>query len=43
MRENGKWIIDLIAYDDPEIVYRAKKKHHAGLIVRSPKHERVTD
>ena len=33
---------DTSAYDDPEIVYRAKKKHHAGLIVSSAKHERVT-
>ena len=32
---------DTNAYDDPEIVYRVKKKHHAGLIVRSPKLERV--
>jgi len=32
---------DTTAYDDPEIVYRVKKKHHAGLIVRSPKIERV--
>src|SRR3984893_7247891 len=31
------------AYDDPEIVYRVKKKHHVGLIVRSPKLERVTE
>src|SRR3954469_4735148 len=34
---------DTSAYDDQEIVYRAKKKHHAGLIVRSPKHERGTE
>ncbi len=34
---------DTSAYDDAEIVYRAKKKHHVGLIVRSPKHERVTE
>jgi hypothetical protein len=33
---------DTSAYDDPEVVYRAKKKHHAGLIVRSKSHERVT-
>jgi hypothetical protein len=31
------------AYDDPEIFYRVKKNHHAGLIVRSKSHERVTD
>jgi len=34
---------DTSAYDDPEIVYRAKKKHHAGLIVRSKSHARVTE
>jgi phosphoribosylamine-glycine ligase len=34
---------DTTAYDDPEIVYRVKKKHHAGLIVRSPKRERVSE
>jgi biotin carboxylase len=34
---------DTTAYDEPEIVYRVKKKHHVGLIVRSPKLERVTD
>ena len=34
---------DTSAYDDPEIAYRVKKKHHAGLIVRSKTHERVTE
>jgi len=34
---------DTAGYDDPEITYRVKKKHHAGLIVRAPKHERVTE
>jgi biotin carboxylase len=34
---------DTAAYDEPEIVYRVKKKHHVGLIVRSPELERVTD
>lgn len=34
---------DTSAYDDTEIVYRAKKKHHAGLIVRSKSHARVTE
>src|SRR6266568_3671552 len=34
---------DTSAYGDPEIVYRVKKKHHAGLIVRSKSHERVTE
>ena len=32
---------DTSAYDDPEIVYRVKKRHHAGLIVRAKKLERV--
>lgn len=32
---------DTSAYDDPEIWYRVKKKHHAGLIVRSKDHLRV--
>lgn len=34
---------DTSAYDDPEIFYRVKKKHHAGLIVRAKKMERVTE
>lgn len=34
---------DTTAYDDPEIVYRVKKKHHAGLIVRSPQRKRVSE
>ena len=34
---------DTSDYDDPEIAYRVKKKHHAGLIVRSKSHERVTE
>ncbi|MBI1296163.1 ATP-grasp domain-containing protein [bacterium] len=34
---------DLSAYNDPEIVWRlAHKEHHAGLIVASSAHERVT-
>lgn len=32
---------DTSAFDAPEIVYRMKKHHHAGLIVRSPDAERV--
>ncbi|MEP6820608.1 MAG: ATP-grasp domain-containing protein [bacterium] len=32
---------DTSSYDDPEIVHRVKKRHHAGLIVRSKKLERV--
>jgi biotin carboxylase len=34
---------DTSAYEDPEIVYRVKKKNHVGLIVRSAKLERVTE
>ena len=29
------------AYDDPEIVTRIRKHHHAGLIVASPDEHRV--
>ena len=32
---------DLSAYDDPEIAYRIRKPHHAGLVVRSGSAERV--
>jgi hypothetical protein len=32
---------DTSAFDAPEIVYRMKKHHHAGLIVQSEKAERV--
>jgi biotin carboxylase len=32
---------DLSAYVDPEIVVRVHRRHHAGLIVRSPDAERV--
>ncbi len=34
---------DTDSYNDPEIVYRVKKLHHAGLVVRSPKLERVEE
>ena len=34
---------DTSSYDDPEIVYRVKKRHHVGLIVRSKKLERVEE
>ena len=34
---------DTSGYDDPEIVYRVEKHHHAGLIVRSPRQERVNE
>jgi hypothetical protein len=32
---------DMSAYDDPEIVMRVDKRHHAGLIVASPDDSRV--
>jgi len=32
---------DTTAYNDPEIIYRVAKYHHAGLIVKSPNPERV--
>jgi hypothetical protein len=34
---------DTSSYNDPEVVYRVKKKHHVGLIVRSKKLERVQE
>jgi biotin carboxylase len=33
---------DTSHYDDAEITYRVKKRHHAGLIVRAKEFERVT-
>jgi len=34
---------DLSGYDAPEVVHRLTKHHHAGLIVRSAKAERVRE
>ena len=34
---------DTSAYVDEEIIYRVTKRHHAGLIVRSPRLERVNE
>src|SRR6476661_7723939 len=34
---------DTSSYVDEEIIYRVKKRHHAGLIVRSPRLERVNE
>ena len=34
---------DTSAYVDEEIVYRVNKRHHAGLIVRSPRLDRVNE
>ena len=30
-------------FDDPEVVYRAPERYHAGLIVKSDRHERVSE
>jgi hypothetical protein len=34
---------DTSAYNDPEIVWRMDKKHHAGVIVRSPDPQRIEE
>lgn len=34
---------DTSAYTEPEIIYRVRKRHHVGLIVRSPRAERVRE
>jgi len=34
---------DLSSYNDPEVVWRQNKEYHAGLIVESPKIERVKE
>jgi len=34
---------DTSSYADEEIIHRVKKRHHAGLIVRSPRLERVNE
>ncbi|MEO8285577.1 MAG: ATPase [Chloroflexota bacterium] len=34
---------DTSAYDDPEIAWRLDQRHHAGLVVTSPDHERVQE
>jgi biotin carboxylase len=34
---------DTSAYGDPEVVFRARKSRHVGLVVRSPKCERVAE
>ena len=34
---------DTSSYTDEEIVYRVRKRHHAGLVVRSPRIERVDE
>jgi hypothetical protein len=34
---------DTSLYTDEEIVYRVRKRHHVGLVVRSPKLERVRE
>ena len=32
---------DTSAYTDPEIIYRVRKYHHAGFILKSHSHERI--
>jgi predicted ATP-grasp superfamily ATP-dependent carboligase len=34
---------DTSAYNDPEIVYRVPKHHHAGFVLKSPKAERIDE
>ena len=34
---------DTSAYTDEEIIYRVRKRHHVGLVVRSPRLERVEE
>ncbi|HVN03893.1 MAG TPA: hypothetical protein VMT86_05705 [Bryobacteraceae bacterium] len=34
---------DTSAYTDPEVVWRMQRPHHVGLIVRSPRRERVAE
>lgn len=34
---------DLSAYNDPEVVWRMNREHHAGLIVKSPDFDRITE
>jgi len=34
---------DLSEFADPEVVWRLAKRHHAGLIVTSPRRERVAE
>ncbi len=33
---------DMNAFSDPEVVWRLNKQYHAGLVIASPKYERVT-
>jgi hypothetical protein len=34
---------DTSAYNDPEIVYRVSKYHHAGFVLKSPKAQRINE
>lgn len=34
---------DTSAYNDPEIVLRIPKHHHAGFVIRSPKSRRISE
>jgi hypothetical protein len=33
---------DTTSYNDAEIVYRIHKEYHAGFVMRSPRHQRIT-
>jgi hypothetical protein len=34
---------DTSSFDDPEIFYRMDQKHHIGLVLRSPRPERIEE
>jgi hypothetical protein len=34
---------DTSVFDDPEICYRVRKRHHVGLVVRAPEQQRVLE
>ncbi|MBK8699983.1 MAG: ATPase [Saprospiraceae bacterium] len=34
---------DMSSFSDPEVAWKIQKKHHVGLIVKSPDHQRVID
>jgi hypothetical protein len=34
---------DTAVFDDPEVVWRMNKRHHVGLVVRSPRFARVEE
>lgn len=34
---------DLRSYDAPEVTWKLKRAHHAGIVLRSPKYDRITE